>query len=262
MRWYLSFLPETAVISFCREVEYSTAIYQGGALTEIAGNRLAVRAEMRKAMLLSAAEAPASASASATSALAPTGRAPRIVVDVHRLLLLLLHALEQRRDVMEKELIALFATADVNHDCVLTLDEFKDVIRARMPHFSDRRILRMFREALMGSSDQSFALSMAAFVSVCNDHGLVALLGDDRWQDPFAKAADGKAVRNRRVEKGDREERTEPPAPPKATEEIPEELPVELTVRTPRAQEVEEEEEEETDYKAEQGEGEEELWQW
>ncbi|GLE01949.1 hypothetical protein PINS_up010787 [Pythium insidiosum] len=107
LRWYLSFLPETAVIAFCREVEYSTAILQGGALTEINGNRLAVRAEMRKAMLLSAAD---SSSVAATETDNGGRRAARIVVDVHKLLLLLLHALEQRRVVMERELIALFAT--------------------------------------------------------------------------------------------------------------------------------------------------------
>lgn len=55
-----------------------------------------------------------------------------------------------------------------------------------MPGFSDRRILRMFREALMGGADQSFALSMEAFVLVCSDHGLVSLLPADRLKDPFA----------------------------------------------------------------------------
>lgn len=73
----------------------------------------------------------------------------------------------------------------MNHDCVLTLDEFSAIIRQRKPHFSDRRVLRMFREALMGGIDQSFALSMEAFVVVCNDHGLVSLLPDDQMADPF-----------------------------------------------------------------------------
>ncbi|RLN97445.1 hypothetical protein BBJ28_00021071 [Nothophytophthora sp. Chile5] len=88
------------------------------------------------------------------------------------------------------DLYALYAwglwKGDVNHDCVLSVDEFSAIIRTRKPHFSDRRILRMFREALMGGVDQSFALSMEAFVVVCNDHGLVSLLPEDRMQDPFA----------------------------------------------------------------------------
>jgi hypothetical protein len=68
---------------------------------------------------------------------------------------------------------------------VLSFAEFKAIIHTRVSHFSGRRILRMFREALMGGTDQSFALSMEAFVLVCSDHGLVSLIPDDRLQDPF-----------------------------------------------------------------------------
>lgn len=70
---------------------------------------------------------------------------------------------------------------------MLSFTEFRAIILTRVPHFSDRRILRMFREALMGGEDQSFALSMAAFVAVCSDHGLVSLLPDDRLRDPFER---------------------------------------------------------------------------
>jgi hypothetical protein len=85
---------------------------------------------------------------------------------------------------------------------VLSLTEFTTIIRNRVPHFSDRRVVRMFREALMGGADQSFALSMEAFVQVCSDHGLVSLLPDDRMRDLFqpptqpqaASAASGKTL--------------------------------------------------------------------
>lgn len=85
---------------------------------------------------------------------------------------------------------------------MLSLTEFTSIIRNRVPHFSDRRVVRMFREALMGGADQSFALSMEAFVQVCSDHGLVSLLPDDRMRDPFqpltqpqvASAASGKTL--------------------------------------------------------------------
>lgn len=39
----------------------------------------------------------------------------------------------------------------------------------------------------MSGEDQSFALSMGAFVRVCSDHGLVSLLPDDRFSDPFQR---------------------------------------------------------------------------
>ncbi|KAG1708749.1 hypothetical protein DVH05_022374 [Phytophthora capsici] len=180
LRWYISCLPEDSISSYCRQVEHSTAIYDGRTITEIAGNRLAVRAEMRRVMLVN--ENPETLSTAEIT----KRPSPRVVADVHKVLKLLMDALEQRREGIKNDLTALFDAGDTNHDCVLTLDEFSAIIRKRKPHFSDRRILRMFREALMGGTEQSFALSMDAFVVVCNDHGLVSLLPDDRMVDPFA----------------------------------------------------------------------------
>ncbi|KAE9019752.1 hypothetical protein PR002_g12715 [Phytophthora rubi] len=139
---------------------------------------------------------------------------------------------ELRRDGIKRDLTALFDAGDLNHDCVLTLDEFGAIIRKRKPHFSDRRILRMFREALMGGVDQSFALSMEAFVVVCNDHGLVSLLPDDRMVDPFA-------VSSKLVPKNSGPEiaRTTD-SPVSVVPEIPEDIPGELP--TARAEEVDE----------------------
>ncbi|KAG7384902.1 hypothetical protein PHYPSEUDO_002123 [Phytophthora pseudosyringae] len=190
LRWYISCLPEDSISSYCRQVEYSTGMYDGRILTEIAGNRLAVRAEMRRVMLVN--EHPELSSLSTTTQIGEGGKGrqrpfpPRIVADVHKVLKLLMDALEQRREGIKKDLTELFDAGDVNHDCVLNLNEFSAIIRKRKPHFSDRRILRMFREALMGGVEQSFALSMEAFVVVCNDHGLVSLVPDDRMADPFA----------------------------------------------------------------------------
>lgn len=198
LKWYISYLPEESVVSYCREVEYSTAIYAGGVLTEVSGNRLAVRAEMRRAMLAN----PGSESGSNVSDDNDRRPKPRIAADIHKVLLLLLDALEQRQDVMERDLIALFAAGDTNHDCVLSFTEFKAIIKTRVPHFSDRRILRMFREALMGGADQSFALSMDAFVLVCGDHGLVSLLPDDRLQDPLLSSAGKQFTALNGTEKG------------------------------------------------------------
>lgn len=135
----------------------------------------------------------------------------------------------------------------MNHDCVLTLDEFGAIIRKRKPHFSDRRILRMFREALMGGVDQSFALSMEAFVVVCNDHGLVSLLPDDRMVDPFAVSKPVPKPSKTVVETS--------PTPEAAstadssgniTPEIPEDISSDDSVLpTARAEEVDDEEEQE-----------------
>ncbi|KAE8893999.1 hypothetical protein PF005_g14013 [Phytophthora fragariae] len=234
LRWYISCFPEDSVSSYCRQVEYDTAMYDGQRIMEISGNRLAVRAEMRRVML--ASEKPDSSVPSIHAPESDNGvqrpSPPRIVVDVHKVLRLLMNALEQRRDGIKRDLTALFDAGDLNHDCVLTLDEFGAIIRKRKPHFSDRRILRMFREALMGGVDQSFALSMEAFVVVCNDHGLVSLLPDDRMVDPFA-------VSSKLVPKNSGPEiaRTTD-SPVSVVPEIPEDIPGELP--TARAEEVDE----------------------
>jgi hypothetical protein len=136
---------------------------------------------------------------------------------------------------------------DVNHDCVLTLDEFGAIIRRRKPQFSDRRILRMFREALMGSADQSFALSMEAFVVVCNDHGLVSLLPDDRMVDPFATPASVPAISRRQsrmpVSKISKQDVQAPSQGTTALQEIPEDIVLdESALPSARAQEVDEDE--------------------
>ncbi|KAI9993469.1 hypothetical protein PInf_015552 [Phytophthora infestans] len=249
LRWYSSCLPEDSISYYCRQVEHSTAIYDGHTLTEIAGNRLAVRAEMRRVML--ASENPELSSSSAPVE-GGKGRQrvsqPRIVADVHKVLKLLMDALEQRHEGIKKDLRELFDSGDVNHDCVLTLDEFSAIIRQRKPHFSDRRILRMFRESLMGGADQSFALSMKAFVVVCNDHGLVSLLPDDRMVDPFSHSTPETRQRPKNPSsKSIQHDEVTASQPADTTvnihTEIPEDIPWDDTsLLSARAQEVDEEE--------------------
>lgn len=86
-------------------------MYDGHNIMEISGNRLAVRAEMRRVML--ASEKPDSSSSSSIHAPEANKSVqrpppPRIVVDVHKVLKLLMDALEQRRDGIKRDLTALF----------------------------------------------------------------------------------------------------------------------------------------------------------
>ncbi|KAG6968773.1 hypothetical protein JG688_00005641 [Phytophthora aleatoria] len=168
---------------------------------------------------------------------------------VHKVLKLLMDALEQRHEGIKKDLSELFDSGDVNHDCVLTLDEFSAIIRKRKPHFSDRRILRMFRESLMGGADQSFALSMEAFVVVCNDHGLVSLLPDDRMVDPFAVPHSTPEARQRSKESSIKspQQDQDTALPTTDTVNLHTEIPEDITrdddsLPSARAQEVDEEE--------------------
>ncbi|GMF64610.1 unnamed protein product [Phytophthora lilii] len=245
LRWYISCLPEESVSSYCRQ--YSTAIYDGHNILEIAGNRLAVRAEMRRVMLANENPEQTSSTPSHTSEGSKARQRPlppRIVVDVHKVLKLLMDALEQRREGIKEDLTLLFDSGDVNHDCVLTLDEFSAIIRKRKPHFSDRRILRMFREALMGGVDQSFALSMEAFVVVCNDHGLVSLLPDDRMVDPFMVPEISRKAKELETEQAVDKTTTDSSA--SALVEIPEDISWDDPVlASARAKEVDEEDQQE-----------------
>ena len=64
---------------------------------------------------------------------------------------------------------------DDNQDGVLSFSEFMSIVHNVAPHFTDRRALRMYREALsMGNDDDS--IGPEAFVSICKRHGLVSLI--------------------------------------------------------------------------------------
>lgn len=127
---------------------------------------------------------------------------------------------------------------------MLSLTEFGAIIRTRVPAFSDRRILRMFREALTGGSDQSFALSMDTFVHVCREHGLAYLLPADRFQDPFGQKARAVSLKLSSLVPAVLKAKPQPVASI-AAEAIPEEIQAEQEEELPasaRAEEVEEDE--------------------
>jgi hypothetical protein len=99
-------------ITIVSQVEYNTAIYDGRTIVEIVGNRLAVRAEMRRVML--ASEGPEATSSSSEPHVVDGSKGrqrplpPRIVADVHKVLGLLMDALEQLREGIKKDLTELF----------------------------------------------------------------------------------------------------------------------------------------------------------
>lgn len=100
----------------------------------------------------------------------------------------------------------------------------------------------MFRQALTGGSDQSFALSMGAFVLVCREHGLAYLLPADRFQDPFRQKASVASTKPSSLVPAVVKAKPQPvsvaiEAIPEEIQEEQEELPV-----SARAEEVEEDE--------------------
>lgn len=80
-----------------------------------------------------------------------------------------------RINFVEKRLAEIFIEGDDNGDGVLSFKEFTTIVAVVAPHFNERRISRMFREALMlGNDDDS--ISPAAFVMTCKSHNLVQLV--------------------------------------------------------------------------------------
>ena len=80
-----------------------------------------------------------------------------------------------RTRFVESRLADIFVEGDLNKDGVLSFSEFMAIVSSVAPHFPDRRILRMYREALsMGNDDDT--IGPVAFVETCKKHGLVSLV--------------------------------------------------------------------------------------
>ena len=97
------------------------------------------------------------------------------LVNMDTCLRIICECLVRRTTCIEQRLADIFIEGDVNHDGVLSFGEFKSILTKVAPHFTDRRILRMYREALsMGNDDDT--IGSTPFVIVCKKHGLVSLV--------------------------------------------------------------------------------------
>jgi hypothetical protein len=96
-------------------------------------------------------------------------------LNLDHILQILIEALLFRSEFVEKTLGKIFIDGDTNGDGVLSFREFTDIVSKVAPHFHERRILKMFREALMTGNDDE-TIGPEAFVDVCKKHGLVQLI--------------------------------------------------------------------------------------
>ena len=58
-------------------------------------------------------------------------------------------ALLNRAESINQRIRQIFVEGDTNHDGVLSFPEFLAIVKKVAPHFHERKILKMFREALM-----------------------------------------------------------------------------------------------------------------
>ncbi|KAF0682582.1 Aste57867_25289 [Aphanomyces stellatus] len=186
LKWYLSYLAEDRLRAYCRQLEYNSAIYAGGVVSDPAGQRLTVRAHMRASMLQAAAAKNNGDGVDGSASMEKPEPSPEkrheaiVVVNVYLVLELIMDVLQLRNKEIEDELIALFHAGDVNHDQGLSFNEFAALLQPRVPHFNERRILRMFREAVTLGHDETFKISIQTFVDVCTHHGLVSLVAPEK----------------------------------------------------------------------------------
>ncbi|CAM9647772.1 unnamed protein product [Phaeothamnion confervicola] len=96
----------------------------------------------------------------------------RVAVDMHRALQVVMEALLTRQDTLEHKLRRLFDDGDDNGDGVLSFDEFSAIVRRVAPHFGERRVLRMFREALTSGVDSSYAIEKVGWFCRGSGFGL------------------------------------------------------------------------------------------
>ena len=98
-----------------------------------------------------------------------------LMVNLDSCLRIVLECMLLRTSFVENRLAEIFIEGDENGDGVLSFKEFTTIVAVVAPHFNERRIIRMFREALMlGNDDDS--IGPKAFVDTCKKHGLVQLI--------------------------------------------------------------------------------------
>jgi hypothetical protein len=97
------------------------------------------------------------------------------MVNLDFALQLLCESLQVRLKFVEKYLQGIFVEGDENGDGVLSFKEFTVIVKKVAPHFNERRVLKMFREALMTGSDNE-SIGPLSFVNVCKKHGLIQLV--------------------------------------------------------------------------------------
>merc|ERR1711918_325359 len=112
------------------------------------------------------------------------------MVNVDRTLELIVEVLAVRLARIRAEFRKLFREGDDNGDGVLSYAEFHALVKKTAPHFSDRRVIRMFREALTSGKDSSFDIAPGTFAAICKAHGLVDLI-HGRDQKPVSRPGSG-----------------------------------------------------------------------
>mmetsp|Transcript_13000 Transcript_13000/g.19601 ORF Transcript_13000/g.19601 Transcript_13000/m.19601 type:complete len:1143 (-) Transcript_13000:175-3603(-) len=172
----LGFLSEKQMAIVLRHLEHSAMFLSSrGTIDETDGMHTVVRAVMRKLFMPGNTKG----KTEENSPLSPAAVGPQtkmtVVVNMEKLLQAMIEMLLSRIRVVENELSKLYSEGDENGDGVLSFNEFHTIVSKTAKHFPSRRILKMFREALMHGNDDE-TIDEKSFVHVCKNHGLAQLV--------------------------------------------------------------------------------------
>ena len=160
----LTFMSAKKLEKFCRDVEKTArCIGSDGIVRALPpGSHGDVRVVMREAMMATSSSRKKGEKGGEKG----RGNKSTIVASVDTVLDVLVKTLMLRRQQVEENLKRLFTAGDDNGDGVLSYDEFLNIIQAKRPGISERRVLRMFKMALIEGADNSESISRETFVKV------------------------------------------------------------------------------------------------
>lgn len=99
-----------------------------------------------------------------------------LVCNLDFILLIISEILQKKSLDIEKNLIKIFEDGDVNGDNVLSFYEFQSIIHKIVPNYSTRKIMSMFRQALLSNTNEnSNCINANQFVNICKDYSLFQL---------------------------------------------------------------------------------------
>jgi len=200
----LNFLTPRKLATYSRQIEKKCQLLQkDGRVVKGDGARMIIRSMMRASMLKKAPgneletqvgdEEDKEGSGDTKAKEEGGGGAEghdevQVVVNLYDTLEMIMEILTLRTHHMEDQLKRYFVEGDDNGDGVLSYEEFDALLKRIAPKFSERRILRMFREALTSGEDDGFAIEKGVFAGVCKNHGLVKLVDTEELDAVHAEA--------------------------------------------------------------------------
>lgn len=172
----LSFLSEQKLSVVFRNIEAAALFLTPSGVFESAeGSHTSIRASFRRSAADSSSQQILQMKSQIQCEPAQLSEHRAVIVNIDKVLESIMEMLISRIKVVEEQLARTFVEGDENGDGVLSFLEFMSIVSKAAPHFHSRRILKMYREALMHGNDNN-VIHKKSFVHVCKEHGLVQLI--------------------------------------------------------------------------------------